>query len=198
MNENPDQNFIPPSDVIKAIWCNIPLGESTLDAYMLPSGEKRIGVENIGAALGYSKDFFFKRTKRESKSIKALQSNGFSGEQLWLNIIGQDDGTKESLLAKTISVRDFVKLTTYEATAEKNLKAIILLAAFAETGLERLIEDAFAGRDIEFILEKIVHFSKWTNEELEEVLQYNREELKALYSWHGRELFGRKNPNMGI
>jgi len=45
-----------------------------------------------------------------------------------------------------------------------------LLAAFAETGLEHILEDAFAGRAIEFLLEKIVHYSQWTYEELEEVL----------------------------
>jgi hypothetical protein len=55
------------------------------------------------------------------------------------------------------------------------------LAAFAETGLERILEDAFAGRSIDFILEKIVHYSKWTYKDLEEVLQYNREEVRALY-----------------
>ena len=54
-------------DVIKAVNCNINLGESVLDAYMLPSGEKRIGVENTGIALGYSERFFFRRTERESK-----------------------------------------------------------------------------------------------------------------------------------
>ena len=60
-----------------------------------------------------------------------------------------------------------VKLVTYEAIAKRNTKVIILLAAFAETGIEKILEDAFAGRSIDFILEKIVHYSKWTYEELE-------------------------------
>lgn len=51
-----------------------------------------------------------------------------------------------------------------------------------------IIENAFAGRSIEFILEKIVHYSKWTYEELEEVLQYNREEARALHPWKSRWL----------
>jgi hypothetical protein len=92
----------------------------------------------------------------------------------------------------TISLRDFIKLVTYEAIIQRNLKAIILLAAFAETGLERILDDAFAGRSIEFLLEKIVAFSKWTYEELEEVLQYNREEVRALYLWSGKDLSNRK------
>ena len=120
---------------------------------------------------------------------------GFSGEQIWVNILRQGDDKRGATLAKTISLRDFVKLVTYEATAKRNLNAIILLAAFAETGLERILEDAFAGRAIEFLLEKIVHYSKWTYEDLEEVLQYNREDVRSLYSCGDRELSGRRNPN---
>ena len=74
-----------------------------------------------------------------------------------------------------------VKLVTYEAIAKRNTKAIVLLAAFAETGIEKILEDAFAGRSVDFISEKIAHYSKWTYEELEEVLIYNCQELQALY-----------------
>jgi hypothetical protein len=185
-------------DVIKAISCEIPLGESVLDTYMLPSGEKRIGLENTGLALGYTERWFYNRTKRQSKSLKALQAIGFTGAQLWVSVIRQqeDKTVRGASLAKTISLRDFVKLVTYEATARHNLKAIILLAAFAETGLERILEDAFAGRSVDFILEKIVHYSKWTYEELEEVLQYNREEVRSLYAWGSGELSGRNNPSL--
>lgn len=171
------------SDVMKAVSCGIPLGESVLDAYMLPDGEKRIGLENTGLALGYTERWFYNRTKRESKSLKALQATGFTGAQTWVSVLRQEEDKtiRGASLAKTISLRDFVKLVTYEATAKRNLKAIILLAAFAETGLEHILEEAFAGRSIDFILEKIVHYSKWTYEDLEEVLQYNREEVRALY-----------------
>ena len=168
-------------NVIKAVTCEINLGESVLDAYMLPSGEKRIGVENTGVVLGYSERFFFQRTKRQSKALKTMQTMGFSGEQVWLGIIRQGEDNRGASLAKTVSIRDFVKLVTYEAIAKRNTKAIVLLAAFAETGIEKILEDAFAGRSIDFILEKIVHYSKWTYEELEEVLIYNRQELQALY-----------------
>lgn len=70
-----------------------------------------------------------------------------------------------------------------EAIINRNTDAIILLAAFAEVGIERTIKDVFAGRSIDFILEKIVHYSKWTYEEIQEVLQYNRDEVRALYAW---------------
>lgn len=169
------------NDVIKAVNCEVNLGESVLDAYMLPSGEKRLGIENIGATLGYLDGFFFKRTKRGTETLKILRGMGFSGEEIWVDIIHQGDDKTGSFLKRTLSIRDFVKLITYEATSKHNLKAIILLAAFAETGLERILEDAFAGRSVDFILEKIVHYSKWTYEERQEVFAYNREEVRALH-----------------
>lgn len=171
------------SGVIKAVAAEIALGTATLDVYMLPSGEKRVGVENIGVALGYSKRFFFQRTKRQSKTLDALQGMGFSGEQIWLKIIRQGEDRRGASSSKTVSIRDFTKLVVYEAIVKRNRKAIILLAAFAENGIERTVEDVFEGRSIDFILEKIVHYSQWTYEELEQVLADNREDVKALYAW---------------
>jgi hypothetical protein len=170
-------------EVIKAVNCNIDLGDAVLDAYMLPSGEKRIGVENAGIALGYSARFFFQRTKRESKALKTLRDMGFSGEQIWVEIVRLGEDRRGASLSKTVSLRDFTKLVTYEAIAKSNPKAIVLLAAFAETGIERVVEDAFAGRSVDFLLEKIVHYTQWTYQEREEVLAYNREEVRALHGW---------------
>lgn len=168
-------------NLIKAVMAEIDLGSVSLDVYMLPSGEKRIGIENIGTALGYSKRFFFQRTKRQSKTLRALQSQGFSGEQKWVKIIRQGDNIRGSSIAKTVSIRDFTKLVTFEALYKRRLEAVVLLAAFVETGIERIVDDVFEGRSVDFILDKIVHCSQWTYEELEEVLAYNREETRALY-----------------
>lgn len=170
-------------EVTKAVNCQLNLGEAVLDAYMLPDGEKRIGVENTGIALGYSARFFFQRTKRESKALKTLRNMGFSGEQIWVEIIRSGEDKRGASLSKTVSLRDFTKLVTYEAVAKSNPKAIVLLAAFAETGIERVLEDAFAGRSVDFLLEKIVHYTQWTHQEFEEVLTYNREEVRALHGW---------------
>ena len=170
-------------NLVKAVTCDIPLGQSVLDAYMLPSGEKRLGVENVGIALGYSKRFFFQRTNRDSKTLKVLKDMGFSGEQIWVDIIKPGDKNRDSWRARTISLRDFIKLVTYEAVVKRKLEGIILLAAIAEVGIERILDDAFSGKSVDFLLEKIVHYTEWTYEELEEVLTYNREEVKALYPW---------------
>jgi hypothetical protein len=180
-------------EVIRAVNCNIPLGKSVLDAYMLPNGEKRFGISGASQALGYTERWLYNRTNRTSKWLNTLQEAGFTGAQLDVSVLRKDESTRGASLAKTISLRDFVKLVTFEAIANRNLNAIILLAAFAETGLEKILDDAFAGRSIEFLLEKIVHFSKWTYEELEEVLKSNREEVRALYPWYGHELSGRYN-----
>jgi hypothetical protein len=181
------------TEVVKAIPAVIPLGASELDVYMLPSGEKRLGIEGIGIALGYTDRWFYNRTKRASKWLEALQTIGFNGAQKELSVVRLK--SRGASLAKTISMRDFVKLVAYEATANRNLQAVILLAAFAETGLDRIVDDVFAGRSIEFLLEKIVHFSKWTYEELQEVLTYNREEVRALYPWgHPAHLDSRFEP----
>jgi hypothetical protein len=110
-----------------------------------------------------------------------LKGTGFKGTQQSLEIIPHDD--RSPSIFRTISIRDFIKLVTYEAIIRKNIKAIILLASFAESGLEKVIEDVFAGRYIEFLLEKITHYSQWTYEDLEQVLAENRTDVKALYPW---------------
>ncbi len=186
------------SGVIKAVSAEIDLGIATLDAYMLPDGEKRLGIEKTGLALGYTERWFYNRTKRKSKWLKALQSKGFTGAQTEVRVIRQSgDGEflRGSSVSKTISLRDFTKLMAYEAVVNRNFDAIVLLAAFAEVGVERVIEDAFAGRSIDLILEKIVHYSKWTYEELEQVLAENREDVRSLYPW-GQELSGRIDPSL--
>ena len=185
-------------DIIKALSCDLFLGEFSLDAYMLPDGEKRLGVEGTSRALGYTKRWFYNRTKRQSKWLKGLQNNGFTGAQLEVRVLRQeqDKTFRGASIAKTMSVRDFSKLVTHEAVSNHNARAVILLAIFFEVGLERILDDVFAGRSIEFLLEKIVHYTRWTYEEFQEVLRYNREEVRTLYPWKGRELFGRSDPNL--
>ena len=174
--ENPEE-----FEVTKAVADVIPLGESKLDVYMLPSGEYRLGIEATGIALGYTDRWFYNRTKRKSKWLEGLKRMGFNGAQKSLNIIRPNE--RGSSIGRTISIRDFIKLVAYEAIIGKNLKAIILLAAFAEVGLERTIKDVFAGRSVEFLLEKIVHYRLWTYEELEQVLAENRADARSLNFW---------------
>lgn len=180
--------------LIKAIQCNIPLGECILDAYLLPNEEKRLGVEGVSRALGYTERWYYNRTNRPSKWLDGLHSKGFTGAQTAVSVIRQDPGVRGASVSKTISVRDFTKIVAYEAIVQKNVDAIILLASLAEVGLEKVLEEAFGGRSIEFLLEKIVHYKHWTYEELQEVLLYNLEEVRDLYPWNGWDLGGRRLP----
>lgn len=172
------------SDLIRAVETTIRFGQTPVDAYKLQNHlfEKRFGVTGISEALGYSKDWFGRLATRGVKQFNSLQKDGFTGWQIEVSV-ARSDGTSGASIAKTISIRDFNKLLAYEAIKKKNIKAIVLLVALSEAGLERVIDDAFNGVSLEWFGEKIVHYTKWTYEEFEQVLQYNRTEVRALYPW---------------
>ncbi len=144
-------------------------------------------------AVGHSKEWLGRLPKQGAKQLKAMQRDGYTGCQIEVKV-PHSEGKRGSSIAKTISLRDFNKLLAYEAIHKKNVKAIILLVALAEAGLERVVNDAFDGVSLEWFGEKIVHYTQWTYEELEEVLAYNRADVRSLYSW-GQELSGRTDPN---
>jgi hypothetical protein len=175
-------------ELIKAIRSDIEFGSISLDCYKLNTHkfEKRFGVTGISTSLGYSKDWFGRLAKRGVKQFKALQEDGFTGWQIEVSV-PRGDLTSGSSIAKTISIRDFNKVIAYEALVKKNIKAIILLVALSERGLENLISDAFSGKSLDWFAAKIIHYSQWTFEEREEVLAELREDVRALYSWSNHE-----------
>lgn len=172
------------SEIIRAVDTDIWFGNESIDAYKLQnhSFEKRLGVTGTGRVLGYSDQWFGTFTKRQSRRLESLQRDGFTGSQIEVRV-PRKDGISGSSIAKTISLRDFNKLIAYEALKKKNTKAIILLIALSEAGLERVVNDAFAGVSLDWFGEKIIHYTKWTYEQMEKALAYNREELRSLYSW---------------
>lgn len=170
------------SEIIRAVETTIWFGRTPVEAYKLQNYtfEKRLDAKQTGEALGYSKQWFGTFTKRSSKRLEILRAEGFTGSQIDVRV-PHKEGKRGSSLAKTISLRDFNKLLAYEAIYEKNVKAIILLVALSEAGLERVVNDAFNGVSLDWFAEKVVHYTKWTYEELEEVLAYNRDDVRALY-----------------
>lgn len=172
------------SEIIRAIQTEIPFKNASVDAYKLENYrfEKRFGLTGISTALGYSKEWFGRLPKQGVKQLKAMCSDGFTGCQIEVQV-PRFDGKSGSSIAKTLSVRDFNKVLAYEALKKRNVKAIIILISLSEKGLENLVNDAFSGVSLNWFVEKIVHYSQWTYEEMEEALQYNREEVKALYGW---------------
>lgn len=167
--------------IIKAVHTDIPFGLVSVDAYKLHTHyfEKRIGLAGASTSLGYSKEWLGRLPKQGVKQFQSMQDDGFTGCQIEVSV-SRLDGSGASI-AKTISIRDFNKLIAYEALRKKNVHAIILLIALAEAGLERVISDAFDGVSLDWFGEKIVHYTKWTYDELMEVLQYNREDANSLY-----------------
>lgn len=169
------------TNTIKAIRVEVNLGEFSFDAYEMPNGEKRIGFAGTANVFGHSKEWLGRLHKTESKQLKAIQAMGYTGlhnevEVFQRGAASGNYGTR----ANTISVRDFTKLAAFEAIKKKNDRAIIILAAMAEYGLEQTIDLAFAGKSLDRVLSKIVHFSKWTHDEFMQALQDNREDVANL------------------
>jgi len=169
------------SSMIKAVKSEIHFGVKNVDIYKLENYrfEKRFGVTGVGLSLGYSKSWFNRLPKNGVDQYEALLRNGFTGCQIQVKI-PREHGRGASV-AKTISIRDFNKVVAYEALIKKNIDAIIILIALSESGLERLVDDAFNGVSLDWFAEKIIHYSQWTYEELEQVLAENREDVKTLY-----------------
>lgn len=172
------------SEIIRALPSQISYGQIAIDVYKLQNYtfEKRFGVTGVSESLGYAKQWFGRLPKQGVKQFNSLQKDGFTGSQIEVSI-PRVDGRSGASIAKTISIRDFNKVIAYEALVKKNTKAIVLLVALSEKGLENLINDAFEGASLDWFAEKVVHYSQWTYGQFEEVLQYNREEVRALYPW---------------
>jgi hypothetical protein len=165
------------SETIKGYTASLDLGNGRLlDCYELPSGEKRVGFAGTSVALGYSKEWFGRLATRGKKLLKALQEEGYNG----LEVTVSSETRGKTVTAKTISVRDFVKVVGQDAIVNRNPKSITLLVAFAEVGIEKVINDLFTGNNTDYLLQKIEHYSQWTQEDLEAVLAYNREDARSL------------------
>jgi hypothetical protein len=160
------------SDIVRSIRAELELGNRSIDCYLFPDGEKRIGIGGASIAIGHSKEYLGRVAKTESKAFKELQGMGFTGCTKDTEV-KMDRGATRS---KTISSRDFTKLITWDAVANKNQDSIILLAAFAETGLDDILDKVFTRQSLDFLLEKIVHYTKWTNQDLQDALNANYED----------------------
>jgi hypothetical protein len=162
---------------IKSCVAHLNLGDDIkLDCYEMPDGEKRVGFAGASTSLGYNKDWLGRLPIKGKKLLQALQGNGYTGSAVLTSVNVRGTQT----IAKTISVRDYVKLVTQDALVNQNPKAVVLLAAFAETGIDKIIDDLFSGNNTDYLLQKIQHYKEWTYEEYLEVLEYNREEAAAL------------------
>jgi len=115
-------------------------------------------------------------SKRGAKALKSLQDKGYTGWQKECQIKNERGATR----AKTISKRDFVKLITWDATVNKNLSSIVILAAIAETGVDAILDNLFQGTLDNSFQEKIVYYTKWTNEDLQIALNANYDDWQLI------------------
>lgn len=167
--------------MMRAVRTEIPFGAKMVDAYKLQNHhfEKRLGFAGISTSLGYKKGWLGRLHKDEPEQFKVLLEEGYTGHIVPVRIKLK----RGASTAKTLSVRDFNQLLAYEALKKTNINAIILLVAASEAGWERLLFDAFEGKSLDWFGEKIVHYSKWTHEQWEEVMAYNRDDARSLWFW---------------
>ena len=164
------------SNIVRSIRAELNLGSKIIDCYMFPDGEKRIGIGGASIAIGRSKEYLGRLQKSESKAFKALSGIGYTGCTKEADIEIERGATR----SKTISVRDFTKLITWDAVVNKNQDSIILLATFVETGLDDILDKVFKQQSVAFLLEKIVHYSKWTAEDLQDALEANYDDWRVI------------------
>ena len=117
-----------------------------------------------------------KSAKEGTNTLKGLWDIGYTG-RLEETEIKNDRGATRS---KTISIRDFTKVITWDAVVNQNQSSIVLLAAFAETGLDVIVDKLFDNKSVDFLLEKIVHYTKWTTEDLQDALNANYDDWSVI------------------
>jgi hypothetical protein len=114
----------------------------SVDGYMMPNGEFRVGMVGASLALGYGRQWLTQVLTREGKALKALQGIGFTGfsKEIDLDAIN-GGGTK----ASTLSLSDWQRLKIYAAQQGK-MKAVALLAYQSLSSDADLFTDAFSLR----------------------------------------------------
>jgi hypothetical protein len=162
-------------NIIRAERADLQLGSKTIDCYMFPSGEKRIGITGASLAIGKAKNYLSRLQDSQSNNLKTLQGNGYTGYLREASIKNERGGTR----SKTISISDFTKLIAWDAIENKNTNSIALLATFAEIGLEKLIDGVFKGFKTD-LTERIAHYTQWTNSDLQQALLINYDDWNLI------------------
>lgn len=175
------------TNIIRSIRAELNLGDRVVDCYMLPNGEKRIGLTGASIAIGRSNNYLSRLLESSQKTLKDLQGVGFTGYITETEVKIERGATR----SKTISVRDFTKLITWDAIVNKNKDSIVLLASFAEFGLDEILDRVFKNKKLDDLLAKIVHYKDWTAKDWEEALLANKEDVQAIEEQELFLMYGR-------
>ncbi|MDJ0579038.1 hypothetical protein [Crocosphaera sp.] len=106
----------------------------TVDGYMLPNGEFRVGVTGASRAVGYSKQWLSQVHTRNGKTLKDLHLKGFTGSRSEVSV--DRDGVSGSSKTSTISLSDFRELIKYAAIVGQKSQALGILDALLDIGIE--------------------------------------------------------------
>ena len=112
----------------------------TVDGYQMPDGEFRVGLEGVSSLIGYAPNWLSRLTKRQGKTLKALQGLGFTAYQLEV-IIGRGSISGASRV-RTISLDDFNLVILYAASKGKK-PALALQLSLTNLALNDFFRDAF-------------------------------------------------------
>lgn len=172
-----------------AFAATIHVGLSTaIEGYVLRDGTFRYSPAYVSRLLGYAKNYVSQVSKSSKKKLEALQSRGFTGEQIALKVPRSSGGAS---YPKSISFDDFCILVEYEAVEVKNPKAIALLTASFREVLRgrtqeafKLAADSFEQRVVRFEMDYQQYLEDV--EEVQELELYGDEELTLEGTWWGR------------
>lgn len=113
----------------------------SVDGYMLPNEEFRVGVASASKALGFAENWLSRElTRIDSKSLKTLQDMGFTAYTK-TGMVDRDT-VRGSSKVSTISLDDFVLLVAY-ATSKKKKPAFALQLALTKMAINDFFRDAF-------------------------------------------------------
>ena len=115
----------------------------SVDGYMMPDGEFRVGMAGASAILGFANNWLSRTTTRDGKALKALRSLGYRG----YIIEGKVKNDRGATTASTISLDDFALLILYAATQAKS-EAVALQIAITKMSLNDFFRDAFGRRPL--------------------------------------------------
>jgi len=117
----------------------------SVDGYRMPNGEFRVGLEGASLVVGYADNWLSRLTKKDGRTLKALQGFGFTAYQLEVTV-GREDVSGSSK-AKTISLDDFNLLILYAASKGKKA-ALALQLSLTKLALNDFFRDAFGDRPL--------------------------------------------------
>jgi hypothetical protein len=173
------------NNTIKAVRSTIKFAEGLeVDGYMLPDGEFRVGKTGASLVLGYKENFLSRIQSATPKKAKALQSEGFTGYSLAVQIENQRGATRSD----TLSLDDFESFIFFAASEGKK-EAIALQRAFVKVGITDWFRLSFGIKELT-LEEKRALFYKdyaktinWLSEDKKDLEIIKEQELFLVGAW---------------